>query len=96
MTISTHTRVLRGYYRTYYARTQPTRAAQARESYKCRCRHGWAQWLIAELRKDWKVIPEEQPTPDCPVTSDLWMRYASVGRSRLSTGKAARRVLSTG
>jgi hypothetical protein len=102
MTITTHTRVQRGFYRCYYQRTAEIRREKAREGSKCRYRRGWANWLIAELIAYWSAermgvsnqrldtMLYSQPT------SSQWMSYASVGRSKRSTGSPAGPTQSTG
>ena len=102
MTISTHTRVQRGYYRRYYAATAEVRRQKAREYYQCRCRRGWALWLIAELRKVWaednhQMMPmEEQPTPLSQATWEVLMSYVRDGHVKPLTGPRRMRIRSTG
>jgi hypothetical protein len=102
MTITTHARVQRGYYRAYYERTAETRRQKAREGKKCRCRRGWAKWLIAELIAYWyaEATGHDQPTLDAILfyqpTSDQWMSYASDGLNRRSIGSRERQIRSTG
>lgn len=95
MTITTQARVERGtdYYQRYYRRTAEVRRTKARENSKCRYRRGWANWLIAELIAYWYAA-EHGASPqslqlilDSRPTSNLWMRFAFVGRNKRSTGK---------
>lgn len=101
MTISTHTRVERGYFRAFYERTKEVRRQQAREYIKCRYRRGCALQLLAELREFWaneqrwqKIL--QQQTADSPVISEAWTTSARAGRVRLSIGSRATRIPSTG
>lgn len=98
MTISTHVRVSRGYFRSYYDRTVDIRREKAREARICRYRRGWALWLIAELREFWSAEARQksQPTQDCPTISNQWMSYVSDGRSKPSIGRAVLRIRSIG
>lgn len=101
MTITTHTRE-RGFYRRYYRATAEIRRMKARETSKCRYRRGWANWLIAELIAYWYAesvgeSPQSlQLILDFQPTSNQWMRFASVGRSKRSTGSDVKPTPSTG
>src|SRR5688572_26066500 len=102
MTITTHTRVQRGYYRRYYAENRDDIRPRERENKRCRYRRGWANWLMAELRAYWsaETMGVSQKTLDAILyslpTSSQWMTFACVGRSKHSTGKSETQIRSTG
>ncbi len=102
MTVTTHTRVERGYFRRYYKQTGAIRRSEARENFRCRYRRGWARWLIVELCAYWSAeatgaSPQilESILFSLP-TSDQWMRYACDGPNKRSIGKKGRQTLSIG
>jgi len=100
MTISTHVRVQRGYYRRYYAEHADVIRAKNRVHRLCHYRNGFALQLLAELREHWKnesqQLMENQPTPDCPTISKVWTTFACDGPSKPSTGRPLLRIRSTG
>lgn len=102
MTIPTHVRVERGYFRRRYAERKDVLRSEASERFRWRYRLGWAEWLISDLTAYWHAekTGHDQKTLDAILfsqpTSDQWMSYVSAGRSRLSTGSPERQIQSTG
>lgn len=98
MTITTHTRVQRGYYRRYYERTVEIRREKARESRKCRYRLGCALQLLEELRVHWEHerLSTIRLTPPSLTIFEEWTTCASDGRNNASIGKSVLRIRSTG
>lgn len=102
MTIPTHVRVQRGFYRRYYERTAEVRRQKKREDERWRYRLGWAEWLIEELETYWyaESSGHDQKTLDAILcsrpTSDQWTVYVSAGRNRLLTGSPEKPIQSTG
>lgn len=102
MTIDTHIRAQRGYFRRYRQENlDEIRLRDAGEK-RCRYRRGWANWLVAELIAYWYAEQHglSQQTLDQILyslpTSNQWMSFASDGLNRRSTGSHAKRTRSTG
>lgn len=102
MTIPTHVRVERGYFRRRYDERKEQLRPQASERFRCRYRHGWAKWLEAELIAYWHAeatgasLSQLESMLSCQPTSDQWMSFASSGRAKRLIGKNGRRILSIG
>lgn len=101
MTIPTHVRVERGYFRRRYAARRDVLRSEASERMRWRYRLGCAEWLIEELVAYWyaEANGHDQMTLDAilfsRLTSDQWTSYVSAGRSRLSTGSPEKPIPST-
>ena len=106
MTISTHTRVERGYYRRYYAANADEIRPKARVRRKWDYLHGCALQLLEELREHWREEREQEQRQLSPrkirlmrpslVTSQEWMHSANDGAGKLSIGRSVLRIRSTG
>jgi hypothetical protein len=105
MTISTHTRVERGYYRRYYAANADELRPPQRVRRLCRYRLGCALQLLEELREFWREEKEREErearmpirlTPPSLVISQGWTNCANDGVSSVSTGRSVLRIRSTG
>jgi hypothetical protein len=100
MSIPTHVRVERGYFKRYYERTKEVRRSEASERMRWHYRLGWAEYLIEELVAYWyaESTGQDQRTLDAILhfqpTSDQWTRYVSAGRSRLSIGSHEKQIRS--
>lgn len=92
MTITTHIRVQRGYFRRRYAERRDVLRPKESERQRWRYRLGWAEWLITELIAYWyaEATGESRQKLESMLfsqpTSDQWMSYVTAGRNRLSTG----------
>jgi hypothetical protein len=101
MTISTSTRVQRGYFRVYREKNLNVLRSYNAGYKRWLYRLGWAEWLIEELTEYWSaeamgVTPPKLDTMlHSRPTSGQWMNYVSAGRSRLSTGSPEKRIPST-
>lgn len=102
MTITSHTRVQRGYYRAYYAEHADELRRKACERRKWRYRLGCALQLLEELREHWRSERESEArsmirlTPPSLVTFKEWTTCATDGVNKPSTGRSTLRIRSIG
>jgi|SRR3954464_7482575 hypothetical protein len=108
MTISTHTRVERGYYRRYYAANADEIRPKARVRRKWDYLHGCALQLLEELREHWRQELEQEQRALLPPRKKIrstrlslatyreWMDCATDGVDKPSTGRSVLRIRSTG
>lgn len=110
MTISTHIRVERGYYRRYYAANADELRPPQRVRRLCRYRLGCALQLLEELREHWRKEREDQEaqpqpdprhllttlTPPSLATWEEWTTCVTDGANRRSIVRSTLRIRSTG